>query len=82
MIAAGLELSGAGEVELSWQYANVADAVRGLLSSAGATRAVEDAGEPAVRATIEAALSPFTTPAGSVSMRNVFRWVSAQRPHH
>ncbi len=82
MIAAGLELSGAGEVELSWQYANVADAVRGLLSSAGATRAVEDVGEAAVRATIEDALAPFTTPAGSVSMRNVFRWVAGRRPEH
>ena len=80
MTAAGLQLSGAGEVPLSWHYASVADAVRGLLSSAGATRAVEDVGEPAVRATIEAALAPFTAADGSVTMRNVFRWVSAQRP--
>jgi SAM-dependent methyltransferase len=79
MTAAGLELAGAGEVELSWQYASVADAVRGLLSSAGATRAVEDVGEQTVRETIEQALTPFTDAAGVVSMRNVFRWVSAQR---
>lgn len=81
MTAAGLGLSGAGEVPLPWHYASVGDAVRGLLSSAGATRAVEDVGEQAVRMTIEAALAPFTAADGSVTMRNVFRWVSAQRPH-
>ena len=82
MVAAGLELAGAGEVGLSWQYANAADAVRGLLSSAGATRAVEDVGEQTVRTTIEGALAPFAASDGSVSMRNVFRWVSAQRPQN
>lgn len=81
LAAADLQLSGAGEVELSWHYANVADAVRGLLSSAGATRAVEDVGEQAVRTTIESALAPFTAADGAVTMRNVFRWVSARRPH-
>jgi SAM-dependent methyltransferase len=80
MAAAGLSLTGAGEVALPWHYASVADAVRGLLSSAGATRAVEDVGELTVRATIEAALARFTSADGSVTMRNVFRWVSAQRP--
>ena len=80
LAAAGLDLSGAGEVPLSWQYASVADAVRGLLSSAGATRAVEDVGEQAVRATIESALAPFTATDGAVTMRNVFRWVAARRP--
>jgi SAM-dependent methyltransferase len=80
MTAAGLELFGAGEVPLSWRYATVADAVRGLLSSAGATRAVEDVGEPTVRATIERALLPFTTSDGVVTMRNIFRWVAARRP--
>jgi SAM-dependent methyltransferase len=80
MTSAGLELAAAGEVPLSWQYANTSDAMRGLLSSAGATRAVEDVGEQVVRATIESALTPFTAPDGTVTMRNVFRWVSARRP--
>ena len=80
MTAARLQLAGAGEVPLSWQYATAADAVRGLLSSAGATRAVEDVGEQTVRATIEGALVPFTCADGSVTMRNIFRWVSARRP--
>jgi SAM-dependent methyltransferase len=82
LAASGLELSGAGEVALSRHYATVADAVRGLLSSAGATRAVEDVGEQTVRTTIEAALAPFTAADGAVTMRNVFRWVSARRPQH
>jgi ubiquinone/menaquinone biosynthesis C-methylase UbiE len=77
---AGLDVAAAGEVELSWSYQSVADAVRGLLSSAGATRAVEDAGHDAVRATIENALVRFTGSGGEVEMANVFRWVSARRP--
>jgi SAM-dependent methyltransferase len=79
MTAAGLALEDAGEVELTWRYSSIADAVRGLLSSAGATRAVEDVGVDAVRATIETALEPFADAAGEVRMRNVFRWVAARK---
>lgn len=79
LAAAGLVLDDAGEVELSWRYNSVADAVRGLLSSAGASRAVEDAGADVVRATIRQAVQPFTTAAGDVQMRNVFRWVAARK---
>jgi SAM-dependent methyltransferase len=70
----------AEEVVCVWRYGRAADAVRGLLSSAGATRAVEDVGRDAVEAVIESALEPFTDAAGIVSMRNVFRLVSASKP--
>ena len=64
-----------------WRYDSLADACRGLLSSAGGTRAAQDAGREAVCAAIEQAVAPFTDPAtGVISMRNVFRWVSAENP--
>jgi hypothetical protein len=70
-----------GEVECVWRYQTAADAVRALIGSAGGTRAVQDAGQPAVRAAISSALIPFTDPAGgTIAMRNVFRWVTAWRP--
>jgi SAM-dependent methyltransferase len=80
LAAAGLEIDGAGEVELTWRYGSVANAVRGLLSSAGASRAVEDVGTVAVRSVIAQAVRPFTDAAGEVRMRNVFRWVAARKP--
>jgi SAM-dependent methyltransferase len=77
---AGLDLTDAGEVECSWHYDELAHAVRGLIGSAGGTRAVEDAGVDAVRAAIEGALAPFTDAAtGEITMRNIFRWTSATK---
>jgi SAM-dependent methyltransferase len=81
LAAAGLEMAATGEVDCIWRYDTLADALRGLLASAGATRAVADAGPEAVRDVIESALVPFTDPAtGIVAMRNVFRWVCARKP--
>lgn len=81
LTAAGLPVAAKGEVECVWRYETAADAVRALIGSAGGTRAVQDAGQPAVRAAISSALIPFTDPAGgTIAMRNVFRWVTAWRP--
>lgn len=81
LAAAGLEVAATGEVDCIWRYDTLADALRGLLASAGATRAEQDAGPEAVRDVIESALVPFTDPAtGIVAMRNVFRWVCARKP--
>ena len=78
---AGLRIGAGGEVVCVWRYDSLAGACRGLLSSAGGTRAAQDAGREAVEAAIAAAVVPFTDPAtGVISMRNVFRWVSAVRP--
>jgi hypothetical protein len=80
LAAAGLRVEASGEVVCVWRYDSLADACRGLLSSAGGTRAAQDAGREAVCAAIEKAVAPFTDSAtGVISMRNVFRWVSAQR---
>jgi SAM-dependent methyltransferase len=80
LAGAGLRVGASGEVECVWRYDSLADAWRGLLSSAGGTRAAQDVGREAVEAAIEKAVAPFTDPAtGVISMRNVFRWVSAVR---
>ena len=81
LAAAGLTVKASDEVGCVWRYGSLADACRGLLSSAGGTRAAQDAGREAVEAAIAKAVIPFTDPAtGVISMRNVFRWVSAVRP--
>jgi len=81
LAAAGLTPGASGEVECVWRYDSLGDALRGLLSSAGGTRAAQDSGREAVSAAIESAVAPFTDPAtGVISMRNVFRWVCAIKP--
>lgn len=73
--AAGLRLTGAGEVALAWTYADTATAMRALLASAGGARASRVAGERRVREAIEAAIEPFRNRSGAVSLQNVFRYV-------
>jgi SAM-dependent methyltransferase len=78
---AGLAIGASGEVECQWSYSEVASAVRGLMGSAGGTRAIEDAGADAVRLAIEGALVPFTDPTtGAVLMTNTFRWIAGVKP--
>jgi SAM-dependent methyltransferase len=77
---AGLTVTAGGEVPVTWAYATMDDAVRGLLCSAGGARARRDAGEDAVRAALREAMAPFADPGtGAVAMRNTFRWVVARR---
>ncbi len=81
LAGARLRAGASGEVECVWRYGSLADACRGLLSSAGGTRAAQDTGREAVEAAIAKAVIPFTDPVtGVISMRNVCRWVSAVRP--
>jgi SAM-dependent methyltransferase len=77
--AAGLQVALDGEVQCSWRYASMEDAIHGLLSSAGGARAKEAAGEAAVRRTLAEALAPFEREDGVVNMDNTFRWVAASR---
>ncbi len=77
---AGLHELARGEVECVWAYPDVDTAVHTLLSSAGGTRAVEDAGRERAADAVRGALPPYTAADGSVAMRAVFRWVSATRP--
>jgi SAM-dependent methyltransferase len=77
---AGLRVTGQGEVMCHWRYASMEDGVRSLLCSAGGARAIEAAGEPAVRDVGQRALVPFQNPAtGVIILANTFRWVAACR---
>jgi FAD/FMN-containing dehydrogenase/SAM-dependent methyltransferase len=77
---AGLRVLDHGEVVCWWRYVDLEDAVRALLCSAGGARAVQAAGEQAVRDVLERALAQFRDPpSGAVSLRNTFRWVAAVR---
>ena len=77
---AGLRVTDHGEVMCCWRYASMDDAVRGLLCSAGGARAVQAAGEHAVRDVLRRTLAQFQDPATRViSMENTFRWVAACR---
>lgn len=76
---AGLHVVAAGETPCTWAYPDADAAVRGILSSAGGARAAAVAGRDQVAAAIRDAVLPFTSDAGEVRMRNVFRWVSASK---
>jgi SAM-dependent methyltransferase len=77
---AGLRIKDHGEVVCHWRYASMDDAVRGLLCSAGGTRASQAAGERAVRDVLQRTLAQFQDPAtGGVTLANTFRWVAACR---
>src|SRR5580693_6126744 len=81
LAGAGLRVTDNGEVVCHWRYACMEDAVRGLLCSAGGARAIQAAGEPAVRDVLERALAQFhDPPTGAVTLRNTFRWAAAHVP--
>ena len=77
---AGLSVTGDGEVVCHWRYATMDDAVMALLCSAGGARAIEAAGQEAVRDVLQRALAQFQDPqTGVVTLVNTFRWVAARR---
>jgi SAM-dependent methyltransferase len=78
---AGLDLANHGEVVCHWRYTTMHDAIRALLCSAGGARAIEAAGQNAVRDVLNHALEPFQDPRTSgLTLTNTFRWVAARRP--
>ena len=79
MAEAGLIVQRSVEVPVDWAYADADAAVRGLLSSGGGARAIQDVGRAATAAAVRLALVPFTQPDGRVVMHNVFRYVVARR---
>ena len=75
---AGLRTTGHGEVVCHWRYQTMDDAVKALLCSAGGARAVEAAGQDAVRDVLQRALAQFQDrQTGVVTLVNTFRWVAA-----
>ena len=80
LVSAGLTLDASGEFVCHWRYADIDEAVRALLCSAGGARAAEAAGPDAVRDALRPPLAQFQDQrTGAVSLRNTFRWVAARR---
>jgi SAM-dependent methyltransferase len=76
---AGLTVREAGEVPVSWRYADRDTTLRALLCSAGGARAVRIAGRGRVVAALTEAMGQFTGPDGVVTIHNLFRYVVGQR---
>ena len=69
LTGAGLRIVDRGEVVCTWRYA-----------SAGGARAVEVAGQRAVRDVLRRTVAQFEDPqTGAVTLTNTFRWVAALR---
>jgi hypothetical protein len=80
LVSAGLTLDASGEVGCHWRYADMDEAIRALLCSAGGARAAEAVGPQAVRDALRPALAQFQDPqTGTVTLDNTFRWVAAER---
>jgi SAM-dependent methyltransferase len=80
LTGAGLRIVDRGEVVCTWRYASAGEAVRGFLASAGGARAVEVAGQRAVRDVLRRTVAQFEDPqTGAVTLTNTFRWVAALR---
>ena len=75
--AAGLTPMESREMRCTWQYQNLATALRGLGSSGVAVRAAEHTSQEAVNQAHTAALSPFCRVDGSYHIGAAFRWLVA-----
>ncbi|EST39180.1 hypothetical protein N566_03415 [Streptomycetaceae bacterium MP113-05] len=75
---AGLRLDGSGRVSCPFGYADMASAVRGLLSTGLYDSAVDTTDEARVREEMTAALGPCRRKDGTVWMPNLFRYVVAR----
>jgi SAM-dependent methyltransferase len=72
---AGLTTLAFREVSCPFEYPDMDTALRGLLSSGGAARAIELHGRDAVREAVAGAIEPYSTGDGIVRMHNVFQFV-------
>ncbi|MFP1627762.1 SAM-dependent methyltransferase [Streptomyces sp. 5K101] len=77
---AGLRPDGSGRVACPFGYADVASAVRGLLSTGLYDAAVRDSDQAQVEKEITEALHPHVRPDGTVWMPNVFRYLITRTP--
>ncbi|GAU70112.1 hypothetical protein SSP35_16_01090 [Streptomyces sp. NBRC 110611] len=75
---AGLRPDGSGRVACPFGYADVASAVRGLMSTGLFDAALEAAGQRQVEKELAEALHPHQRADGAVWMPNVFRYVIAR----
>ena len=76
---AGLTPRSVETVACPWVYPDAPTALRGLLASGPAIRAIQAKGEDVVREAILNALAPFRTRSGGYRLTNGFRYVIAAR---
>lgn len=74
---AGLTPAKVVEVDCPWVYRDEETALCGLLSAGPAIRAIQQAGELAVRDVVAQAIAAFKTPYGGYEMQNKFRYLMA-----
>ncbi|MBS1487413.1 MAG: class I SAM-dependent methyltransferase [Bacteroidetes bacterium] len=67
------------DVDSIWSYPDVETAVRGLLSTGPAAKAIEAAGHKKVHETIVEAMRPYITDQGQVVCKNKFRVVISEK---
>lgn len=77
---AGVKVTESAEVALAWCYPDTETTLRAILASAGGARALRAAGPARVRDAILAAIAPFQTGSGAVSIHNVFRYAVGVKP--
>jgi SAM-dependent methyltransferase len=75
--SAGLTAGAPRPVACPWYYPDEQTALRGLLSSGPAVRAISHSGEDAVRAAVLEAVGPFRFGNGSYLLRNTFYYAVA-----
>lgn len=75
---AGLSPRAAETVACPWEYPDASTAMRGLLASGPAIRAIQARGEEVVREAVLEALAPFRTRSGCYRLGNSFRYVIAE----
>jgi hypothetical protein len=65
------------DVACPWVFPDEETAIRGLLSSGQAVRAINASGESAVSAAAREAIAPYRASDGSYTLRNKFRYLLA-----
>jgi SAM-dependent methyltransferase len=73
--AAGLTPGGADEVASHWVYSDDESALRGLLASGPAVKAIQTSGEQAVRDATLGAIAQFADGAGGYNIGSAFRYL-------
>ncbi|MBI3172093.1 MAG: methyltransferase domain-containing protein [Chloroflexi bacterium] len=76
-IKAGLTPATVKTVECPWNYPDEKTALRGLLSSGPAIRAIQNKGEEVVRDVVLQVIAPFKTSSGGYYLTNNFRYLIA-----
>jgi SAM-dependent methyltransferase len=75
---AGMTPAAVETVNCPWEYPDEKTALRGLLSSGPAIRAIQHAGENVVRDLVLSVIAPFKTDSGGYRLKNNFRYMIAR----